>query len=451
MGGVVPRRPTGQCADAVVVLPGIMGSELVEAATGKPLWGLANAGWYREAWFSGASLEALEVRPEERAGRTGRVVATRLLEFPAFAPLLRGFEPYTALTESVRATATHPDAVLAYPYDWRLAVAHNASQLAAAADDHLRQWRRHPHGSTTARLVLVAHSMGGLVARYFTEILGGSAEVRATVTLGTPLRGSAKALQILGSGRGAPLPLPLRRLRRLVSGMPGLHDLLPSYRCVADGAVARRITAGEVAALGGDAELAGSAAALHERLEAAQPAGLRAVVGVWQPTVQTVELTDGAVEPQRWSYAEGQEGVTDDRGGDGTVPRDAAADGTDPIYFAQTHGALPRMPEALDQVRGVLTEDPRGTWLGEPPPLSVETPDIAPAGRPFTVDVSGVADPAAVTCRITDAASGLAVAHPRILPQTDGLRATVTLAAGLYRVAVKGESFSPITELVLVS
>ncbi|WP_327003458.1 hypothetical protein OHA72_51705 [Dactylosporangium sp. NBC_01737] len=30
--------------DAVIVLPGIMGSELVDAGTGRVLWGLADAG-----------------------------------------------------------------------------------------------------------------------------------------------------------------------------------------------------------------------------------------------------------------------------------------------------------------------------------------------------------------------------------------------------------------------
>ncbi|MEK8172304.1 hypothetical protein NKH77_32605 [Streptomyces sp. M19] len=36
--------------DAVVVVPGIMGSELVDAATGKPLWGLGGTSWLLKAW-----------------------------------------------------------------------------------------------------------------------------------------------------------------------------------------------------------------------------------------------------------------------------------------------------------------------------------------------------------------------------------------------------------------
>src|SRR5215470_4277468 len=90
------------CRDAVVVLPGIMGSELVEAATGTVLWGLADPGWYVKAWTSGRSLRALAVTDAERKGRPGRVQATRTLRFPAFAPFLRGFEPYTELLAAVK-------------------------------------------------------------------------------------------------------------------------------------------------------------------------------------------------------------------------------------------------------------------------------------------------------------------------------------------------------------
>jgi hypothetical protein len=47
--------------DAVVIIPGIMGSELVEAETGRTLWGLADMGWYASAWTTGGSLTRLAV------------------------------------------------------------------------------------------------------------------------------------------------------------------------------------------------------------------------------------------------------------------------------------------------------------------------------------------------------------------------------------------------------
>src|SRR5579871_2136254 len=278
------------CVDAVVVIPGIMGSELVETASGRTLWGLADPGWYLSAWTTGSSLDTLHVTDDERSGRVGRVKATRLLRFPAVAPMLRGFEPYTALVTALRHTVLDPAAVLAFPYDWRLSVSVNAQRLAEAADDHLSRWRAHPRGSANARLVLVAHSMGGMVARYFTGLLGGDSEVRTTITLGTPFRGAVKAAQVLNSGRGAVVPLPPTRLRRLAATMPGLHDLLPSFRCVADGTDARRLNGSDVAALGGDAEMATDSAKMHDQIAAVGFAGLRAVVGVEQPTMQSLTM-----------------------------------------------------------------------------------------------------------------------------------------------------------------
>ena len=153
--------PTGPGhRDAVLVLPGIMGSELVETATGRVLWGGSDLRRYGSAWASGGSLSALHVTDEERAGVTGRIHATRLLRFPAFAPVLRGFEPYTKLLAGIRRLSVHPDAVREFAYDWRLSTEHAAARLAETADDHLRAWRAHPHGSRDARLTLVAHSDG---------------------------------------------------------------------------------------------------------------------------------------------------------------------------------------------------------------------------------------------------------------------------------------------------
>src|SRR5712691_7249259 len=112
--------PSPPMRDAVVVVPGIMGSELIDETSGRLLWGLADPRWYVSAWTSGASLDALRLTEDERAGRYGRVRATRLLRFPAFAPLLAGFEPYSRLLKAIRAVAPHPDAVAEFAYDWRL-------------------------------------------------------------------------------------------------------------------------------------------------------------------------------------------------------------------------------------------------------------------------------------------------------------------------------------------
>ncbi|MFD1047175.1 hypothetical protein ACFQ1S_17285, partial [Kibdelosporangium lantanae] len=42
--------------DAVIVVPGVMGSELIDAQSGRVLWGMRRLGWYAQAWTSGHGL-----------------------------------------------------------------------------------------------------------------------------------------------------------------------------------------------------------------------------------------------------------------------------------------------------------------------------------------------------------------------------------------------------------
>jgi pimeloyl-ACP methyl ester carboxylesterase len=315
------------CRDAVVVLPGIMGNELVEADSRTVLWGLADPTWYAKAWTTGSSLKALAVTEDERSGRVGRIRATRTLRVPAFAQLLRGIEPYTTLLKKVKESVVDPAAVREFPYDWRLAIDHNAAELATVAEQHLQAWRQHPKGSRDAKLVLVAHSMGGLIARYFTSMPGGAEAVRAVVTLGTPFYGAVKAVVMLSTGRGAPIPMPRRRLRRLVRTMPGLHDLLPTYRCVDDGTAARYLEAADIAALGDHRELAQQAFDRCTKLQAHTSGVLKALVGVRQPTMQSVTIADGVAEPLFHTCEDDGHGALRrvDYRGDSTVYSEAAA------------------------------------------------------------------------------------------------------------------------------
>lgn len=449
------------CRDAVVVLPGIMGSELVEAATGTVLWGLANPGWYVRAWTSGRSLRALAVTDDEREGRGARVQATRTLKFPAFAPLLRGFEPYTDLLASVRRFVADSAAVREFAYDWRLAIDYNAAELAKVAEQHLAAWRQHPKGSRDAKLVLIAHSMGGLVARYFTGVLGGARDVRATVTLGTPFHGAVKAVVMLSTGRGAPLPLPRQRLLRLARTMPGLHDLLPTYRCVYEGASARRLDAADVSTLGGDRELTQQAFDRRVKLLAGGSARLHSLVGVQQPTMQSVRIADGVAEPLFYTCLDAPQGGLQrvDRRGDSTVYRDAAAmEGAEPAYLPQSHAALAKSEEAVAHACAVMTERPLGPPLGDGG-VGLELPDVVQVGETFEILAKDVADPAVVTCDVVRIDKGgtrfvdrpyFARVATETASQEPSLSASTMLPKpGMYRIDVKTGAASAVTQLVL--
>lgn len=412
--------------DAVIVIPGIMGSTLIDSDSGKTLWGLDRAGWYVSAWVTGHSLNRLAVTEAERAGKVKRIRAVSLLKAPAFAPVLHGIEPYTDLVHGIRRVLRHPDAMQEFPYDWRLSVEHNARVLAGIAEQHLDRWRAHPDGSINARLVLVAHSMGGLIARYFTHVLGGSDLVRATVTLGTPYYGAVKAAYILNCGRGVPVPLPSGRLRRLAKTMPGLHDLLPFYRCVEDGDVALNLSARDVGRLGGDATLAQESLARHDALMKGESGNLRIMVGVEQPTMQSMRLAGGMVTPQRHTCeVDDSARITKrvDTGGDSTVFRRAgSAFGLSAASLPQSHGALAKTPEAIAYVRDVLTNDIAGPPLGMTA-IGVDVPDMLPVGQRLDVRVTGTTA-AGASCRVFDAFSDRQVAVPPLIQRSGELVAS---------------------------
>src|SRR6185503_9065345 len=86
-----------------------------------------------------------------------------------------------------------------FPYDWRRDNRASAKRLESQAMSWLTAWRR-DSGAPDARLVLIGHSMGGLVSRYFVECLGGWKATRTVITLGTPHRGSLNAVNFLVHG-----------------------------------------------------------------------------------------------------------------------------------------------------------------------------------------------------------------------------------------------------------
>jgi pimeloyl-ACP methyl ester carboxylesterase len=390
----------------------------------------------------------------ERAGRYGRVRATGLLRFPAFAPMLRGFEPYGRLLDGVRRAVVDPAAVSEFAYDWRLPVNHNAALLADFADARLREWRAHPRCGSSAdvRVVIVAHSMGGLVARHLAAIPGAGDLVRMVVTLGTPFYGAAKAAVLLSSGQGGPLPLPRARLRELARTLPGIYDLLPTYRCVDTGTDARRLEPADVRALGGDAELA--AESLERAARVAQTAlpGHVQVVGAHQPTMQSLTLDAGVALGQQYTCKPAAGGGVErgDLAGDGTVYRESAQLHTvAAMPLAQSHGAIAKSNEAVIAVVDALTDRRTGPWLGAGD-IGLDLPDLVEPATPFHIGISGVAHPREATCRIVDTATDRMVQAVPLLPAGGRIVGVTTVAApGVYRVEVTGGGASAVTQLLM--
>ncbi|MFJ5776395.1 hypothetical protein [Streptomyces sp. NPDC093094] len=473
----VDRPYTG---DAVVVVPGFGGSTLVAEETGEAVWP-RGVSFIPRRGLRHHGVERLAVTEAERRGAPGRLRPVRLLSVPAWAPLVGGLSPYSALIKGVGSVTLHDDAVLEFPYDWRLSAESNARLLAHAALEHLELWMRHQARRVSAyqepadapKLVLVAHSTGGLVVR---SALARSPELaRATrdvVAIGTPFRGAPDAVTMFG-----PPPPSMGRdtaayaAHAVVRTMPGAYDLLPETRCVLteDGGL-RRLTADDVAAVGGDRALASAALdARRGRAAAGWQPRLHAVVGTAQQTVQSLAVREGR----------GRRATVDERG-DGLVPMTAATPAEHVTYLPVVgrHGSLPSSATVVNLVQEILTS---GSGGPRPPHAELRgssgianrlpgrtSPDAeaAPAasfgisspshvlpGAEWSLTVTG-AHHTAVTCRLLHAETGEVTARLALspVPGIPGMSTarTVVDGPGLYTIFAQAGGLSA-TALVVAA
>src|SRR5262249_23281962 len=214
-----------------------------------------------------------------------------------------------------------------FPYDWRRDNRNAARRLARLAPVWLDRWRQ-ASGNAEARLVLIAHSMGGLVALYFLECLEGWRYARKLIRFGTPYRGSLNALDFLSNGYVKTFAgFNVADLSVLMRSFTSVYQLLPRYPCVdmGDGVMRRP---GEVSGLPNiDPAKAAAALAFHRELDLAicanaeskeyNPYLVHPIIGTDQPTKQSAHIRAGRL------VAFNELNGADDSG-DGTVPRPSA-------------------------------------------------------------------------------------------------------------------------------
>ena len=179
-----------------VLIPGITGSVLEK--NGKTIWG-PSAGFVL-GMLTGAGIEDLvlgEDNPDDEQG--DGTTATRVFPDVHLFPGLWKIDGYTKVAERLQQNLELEKGAnyFEFPYDWRRDNRLAARRLQRASATWLARRREKFPG---AKLVLLAHSMGGLVARYFLEVLDGWRDTAALITFGTPYRGSLDALDSLANG-----------------------------------------------------------------------------------------------------------------------------------------------------------------------------------------------------------------------------------------------------------
>lgn len=402
----------------VVVLPGIGGSRLaVPSDLTRVVWdaGFPDLG----NLLSRPGRLSLDRHPVLRP--LGLIRSKKLFgvwtKIDGYEHLLRGLG---VLSDVVLDDGTGPDPQLhanavAIGYDFRLGVAKAAEYLDGQLMPRLQalwpnrdEWR--------GRVIFVAHSMGGLVARYWLAQQDHASWCRELITLGTPHRGAPKALDILANG------IPVKGVylikggvRRLMRSWQGVYDLLPTEREVADlsgadGQDRWRDVYG--LPLSWDPAMAAAARDVHRSISQGweqMPAGVRPSVqpriGFGHGTPRTC-VWDGrrvrvsSDEPGRPGLGRWATDL-----GDGTVP---VLSGLPPelrevpmgLWAEFRHGQIVNSPEVLDRIQAAegypLTRPTEGaqvrmvlgvdldelTLTGEPTPVSATVRGIEVAGNP---------------------------------------------------------------------
>jgi len=387
----------------VVVLPGIGGSVL--ARPGKP---------DEVVWDAGkGDIADLLLRPGRmslaewpRLEPIGLIRSPKLLGFT----VAHGYERLlTQLGQFGTVDVGNPyqpvrDAdVVAVPYDFRRSIVDAAERLDTVVGERLRGISE---ADRSARVIVVAHSMGGLVARHWLGPLARWPWCRALITLGTPHRGAPKALDWLVNGvrvGGRRLSGPTRLLRE----WPSVTQLLPRYPAVQNTALSGAATNGSALyphelPFPWLATAARDAYDLHLRIEQAwteMPRGGPEMVACmgWSHPTPDAAWWDGASltvrkTPPDWLDPTGWEKDL----GDGTVPSVSALPteldnyASSPIRLAQRHGPLASSSIVVDRLRAYEDRRPprhfRGDERGDhPPAIGLDLDDVHAAAAPIPV------------------------------------------------------------------
>ena len=248
-----------------------------------------------------------------------------------------------------------------FDYDWRLSIFDNAKRLAAFVDDNIPAGRRFD---------IVAHSMGGLIARTYAAQEGGAARIDRFVSAGSPWLGSVQVFDLLRNGWGLATPMMggVEGIRRTILSFPSMLEMMPQYDgCCSDPADPTRFDTASPAAwlalnwpgidLDHLPDLADSSRRqlrLHGIFEQPLPSGIEEalVIGVDQRTPQRYELAIGEGEAAL--------NLVTSWDGDSVVMRDSAQLKNRIVYptsFA-THDAILSDKSVQDFVLATLAQGP---------------------------------------------------------------------------------------------
>jgi pimeloyl-ACP methyl ester carboxylesterase len=234
----------------VIVIPGILGTELINPKTGETVWPSA----FR------TSQEGLPINPDLASNRDD-LVPGKIIETVRLARVLPEVYVYRDLLEALRRYAGYrdgdwenpgadgyEDTFYVFAYDWRQDNVQNARELVRRLERLKTKL-----GRPDLKFNVVAHSMGGLIARYaamygdadlpdgdgpIQPTWRGAAHISKIVMIGVPNEGSADAFATLVEGYSITeglrrrIPLLNKLTKEDAVRTPSVFQLMPHSEAV---------------------------------------------------------------------------------------------------------------------------------------------------------------------------------------------------------------------------
>ena len=191
----------------VVFVPGIMGSELWLGDT--------------QIW---PNLKLLFKQPEmfRYPGEPG-IEPRGILQQMVIVPNLIKLEQYSRLGDYLVEDLGYERGkdFFEFAYDWRQDIRQSSRQLGKFIED-----------LEFPSIILIGHSLGTLVSRYYVELLGGKDKVKRLILMGGPHYGTPAGVTSLMFGPDVlPFGIMGETLRHVIATYPTAYQILPVYAC----------------------------------------------------------------------------------------------------------------------------------------------------------------------------------------------------------------------------
>ncbi len=253
----------------VIVIPGILGSRLVDDETGMTVWGAFRRDFADPGSDEGAQLIALPLSSDlahdnnhhiKTSVRSDGVLESLEVDL-AGIPI--SIQAYAGILNTLGAGGYRDEALglnsidygtdhftcFQFDYDWRQDIPSNAARLKAFIDEKREDVKRkykEDYGieSAEVKFDIVAHSMGAILSRYFARYGAtdldaipkgavpwtGANDVERLILVAPPNAGSLEAVDQLLNGFNTGRPVLPYYHQALIGSFPSVYQLLPRAR-----------------------------------------------------------------------------------------------------------------------------------------------------------------------------------------------------------------------------